>query len=117
MISASDHALVIGIEDYFVIPKVPFAKQDARAFADVLHHTRGVPAENIRALDHFVNREKIVEAARQIGEQAGVDAVVWIYYAGHGAGSPTDGNRLLLGSDVQPDPVTFAARSVGVDEL
>jgi len=114
--AAADAAVIVGIEDYAFLPDVPYAKRDAQAFADFLLYTRGIPSSHIARVA-TANREKILHAAHTAAEQAGAEGTVWLYFAGHGGASPTTGERMLMGIDVQPDLDTFAARSVGLAEL
>jgi hypothetical protein len=109
--SPDEAALVVGIEDYFVLPDVPHASRDAEAFAAFLRHTRGVPADRIRRLDR-ASREQILAALDELAAD-----VVWVYFAGHGAASPSTGERILLGADAQPDLAAFESRAVSVAEL
>jgi len=111
-----DAAVVVGLEHYYELPEVPYAERDARAFADYLLYTRGVPSDRIHNVPK-ANREKILSAVQQAAEHAGSDGTVWVYFAGHGGASPDTGERMLMGIDVQPDLATFAARSVAVKEV
>lgn len=111
-----DAAVVAGIEDYYELPDVPFAERDAQAFADYLLYTRGVPSDRVARVAK-ANREKLLAAVELAGRAAGPEGTVWVYFAGHGAASPTTGERMVLGIDVQPDLATFGARSVTVAEL
>jgi len=113
----ADSAVVVGVEDYFVLPDVPHASRDAAAFQRFLVYTRGVPAGRVRLLDKGASREQILEAVDRAAAETGADGTLWVYFAGHGAASPTDGERLLLGADAQSDLATFEARAVRVSEL
>jgi len=46
-----DAAVVIGLEDYFKLPSVPYARRDADAFESWLRYTRRVPSDHIVRLD------------------------------------------------------------------
>ncbi len=62
------------------------------------------------------SREDTLEAVdRAIAEGEG--GTVWVYFAGHGAGNPDTGERMLLGDDVRPKVSAFASRGVAVAEL
>jgi len=117
MKAPNDAAVVIGIEDYAFIAEVPYAKRDANAFYDFLVYTRGVPTQNIRLIDSAASKEKIKRATAEVAQLASDDGVVWVYFAGHGAASPTNGERMLLGVDVQADMDSFEARSLKMSEL
>lgn len=111
-----DAAVVVGIEDYLLLPDVPHAGRDARAITDFLISTRGVPVERVRTLT-AASREQIVAAVAQAGASVGGDGTVWVYFAGHGVAAPSDGRRLLLGDDARQAPEAFEARGVALDEL
>jgi hypothetical protein len=111
-----DSAVVVGLEDYYELPDVPYAERDAAAFRDWLIYTRGVPSDRVAVVPK-ANREKLLAAARDAGARTGADGTVWVYFAGHGGASPETGERMLMGVDVQPDLETLTARSVPVAEL
>ncbi len=112
-----DAAVVIGIEDYFLLPDVPHAARDAAAVEGFLRTTRGVPASRIRVLGKGANREQILDAVTTQGKAVGPEGTLWVYFAGHGAADPATGERILLGADAQADQVSFQARAVPVTEL
>jgi len=112
-----DTAVVIGIERYFVLPDVPYARRDAEAFYRFLVYTRGVPSARVQLLDDGASRETIFDAVDRAAAESGADGTVWVYYAGHGAAAPSSGARLLLGDDVRADLASFEARAVPVAEL
>jgi len=113
----SDAAVVIGIEDYFMLPDVPHADADARAVRGFLRYTRGVPDARIRMLGKGANREQILKAVEELAPTVGADGTLWVYFAGHGAADPESGERVLLGADTQADQDTFQARAVKLSEL
>jgi len=112
-----DVGLVVGIEDYFMLPDVPHASRDADAVERFLVYTRGLPAHRVRRLGKGANREQILAAVSDLAEQVGDDGVFWLYFAGHGAADPETGERVLLGADAQADMATFQARAVRLGEL
>jgi hypothetical protein len=114
--SPDDAAIVIGLEDYAFIQDVPFAQRDAEAFGTWLQYSRGVPSERVEVLTHGSN-EHIRAAVAKTGASAGEGGIVWVYFAGHGAASPTTRERLLLGDDVRPDEAGFESRGIEVKEV
>jgi hypothetical protein len=112
-----DAAVVIGIDDYLRIPNVPHASEDARAFADTLVYTIGIPQANVTRLENEGSREQIIAAVREAAGRVGRDGRLWVYFAGHGAADPSTGRRMLLGDDVRSDPESFVTRSVSMEEL
>lgn len=112
-----DAAVVVGLEDYFVLPDVPYARADAQAFADFLIYTRGLSKSRVAMLSGSPVKEQILAAVDKAAVSAGQGGTVWVYFAGHGAASPSTGERVLLGADVQADVNVFDARAVSVDTL
>ncbi|MEQ1568628.1 MAG: hypothetical protein ABMA64_23520 [Myxococcota bacterium] len=115
--STGDSAVIVGIEDYFVLPDVPYAERDASAFYDFAVYTRGIPPERVSRLVGPVSRERLVAAIDEAGARTGPEGTVFVYFAGHGAASPSTGERMVLGADAQADLATFEARGVAVAEL
>lgn len=112
-----DAAVVVGVEDYFVLPDVPYAQRDAELFYDFAVYTRGIPTDRVTLLTGPVSREKVVAALEAAGRSTRAGGTVWVYFAGHGAASPTSGERLLVGADAQADLDTFQARAVSVADV
>ena len=111
-----DAAVVIGVEDYFDVPDVPFARADAQAFDDFIRYTRGVSDERVtRLLD--ARAGDIRRAVQDQGKRVGPGGTLWVYFAGHGAMDPTAQRRLLLGRDASTDPTQFADFAVAVDDV
>ena len=92
----ADAAVVVGIEDYFALPDVPFATRDATAVSDLLIYTIGVPTARVSVLTKQASKERIEASIRDAAAQVGDGGTLWVYFAGHGAASPTTGERLLL---------------------
>ncbi len=115
--AAKEAAVVIGLEAYpFLGAGVPYAHRDAQAFADLLLYTRGVPGQNIQTLQSGA-REQILSAVERAARDAGPGGLVWVYFAGHGAANPSNGERVLLGDDVRADVQAFESRGVAVSEI
>lgn len=114
--SETDAAVVVGLEEYAYVPDVPYARRDAEAFYNFLVYTRGVPAERVHLLT-TASASMILREVRVAAEEVGPDGTLWVYYAGHGAASATDGARVLLADDVRPDPVAMEEGAVRLDAL
>lgn len=119
---AADAAVVIGNEDYAYLQDVPWASRDAQAFRDWLVMSRGVPDPRVRLLvnaSHAAMRGAIEAAAADVGP----GGILWVYFAGHGAGSVgPDGatERALLGKSAEADANTlgeFVVRLSEIEEL
>lgn len=93
-----DGAVVIGVEDYFRLPDVPFAQRDANAFADWAKYTRGIPVDRVLSPPSNPIASEILAAAYRAGDMVGRDGTVFIYFSGHGI-LDRSGGRLLLGGN------------------
>lgn len=111
-----DAAVVVGLEDYLLLPDVPHARRDAQAMADFLISTRGVPMDQVQLLTSG-SKEQIVAAVERAARSAEPGGTVWVYFAGHGVAAPSDGRRLLLGDDARQAAEVFEARGVAVEDL
>jgi formylglycine-generating enzyme required for sulfatase activity len=101
--AVNDAALVIGIEEYPMMPAgaktVPFASRDAEAFRTWLVYTRGVPYDKVKVLGNGAKRGQIEAEARRVAE-LGRGGTVWLYFSGHGsADSNRPEVRLVLPAD------------------
>ncbi len=112
-----DAAVVVGIEDYTHIPDVPWATRDAQAFYRLLVYTLGLSASRVRLLDQGASHEMIREALAEAAQRAGSEGRVWFYFAGHGAASSRDGERMILGQDVRAEVAAFDSRGLTMGEL
>jgi len=112
----ADAAVIVGVEDYAFIDDVPYASADAQAVYDLLLYTRGIPPQNLHLLQG-ASREQVVNHLEQAVGQVGPGGRLWFYFAGHGAASTQDGQRMLLGDDVRPDPSVFDSRGLRLDEI
>jgi len=113
----ADAGVVIGIEDYFALPDVPHADRDARAVEDLMIYTLGVPTSQVIRVDSPASKERIEKALDQAADLVGTGGTLWVYFAGHGAASPSSGERLLLGADTLADADSFEARSVSLSDI
>ncbi|MCB9687920.1 MAG: caspase family protein [Alphaproteobacteria bacterium] len=109
-----DAAVVVGVEDYFVVPDVPFARRDAEAFYDYLVYTRGLDPDRVALMVDGASAETIEAAVRNAVGAIGPGGTLWFYFSGHG-GAANDGARLLLGDDVRSD--AYESRGFRVDSV
>ncbi len=110
----NDAAVLIGIEDCFMLPKVPHADADARAVRGFLRYPRGVPDARVRMLGKGANREQLLKVLDTLAPTGGTDGTLWVYVAGHGAADPESGERVLVGADTQADQATIPPRPTGL---
>lgn len=93
-------AIVIGISDYYELPKVTFADRSADAFAAVLQKQYGVPEKNITLLkNEQATGFRLIERIRKSAERATEGQKLIFYFAGHGAPSRDGKNPILIPFD------------------
>lgn len=114
---ANDAAVVVGIEDYYQFPDVPFATADARAFRDLAVYTLGIPSDRVKLLTGAVTKKQMTDAVDAAAKLAGSSGRVWVYFAGHGMASPTSGDRVLLAGDVPLDATTIDNHAIGATAI
>jgi len=56
-------------------------------------------------------------ALESAAAEVGPDGVLWVYFAGHGGGDPTTGERLLVGDTAKRDAASFASASLSEGAL
>ncbi len=99
------HAVVVGVERYrAALPAADFAASDARLFGRYLVETLGFPKENVAVL---VNQgaaksdfEKFFE--KWLANRVEKDDEVFVYFSGHGAPDPSNGDSYLVPYDGDP---------------
>jgi hypothetical protein len=101
--NTNSYALVIGISKYKQNPTVPYADISARAFADLVNITFGVPKENIiLLLNENASSGELKAKFEIIKELADEGGNLYIYYAGHGVPSKS-GDTYILPYDMSAD--------------
>jgi hypothetical protein len=85
----SHHALIIGIDNYEIWPKLLFAEKDASEIKDLLVSQYGFSSERIVHLAGVnATRKNIIGELRNFCETLGEKDQLLIYYAGHGQYDP-----------------------------
>jgi len=83
------HALIIGINDYSLWPRLKFAEQDASDIRQILINRYGFASERVTFLSGAkATRSKILGGLRQKLESLGKNDNLLVYYAGHGQLDP-----------------------------
>lgn len=98
-------ALVVGIERYRQkLPRADFAAHDARTVSDYLTKVLGYQEENVVLLSDdragFSDLVKYIE--KWLPNQVDADSTVFVYYSGHGAPNPKNGDAYLVPYDGDP---------------
>ena len=101
----NNYALVIGVEEYRQkLPRADFASRDAQIVTEYLTKIIGYPEENVITLlnDKAAKSdfEKYIEKWLQNNVEK--DSTVFIYYSGHGAPNPQNGDAYLVPFDGDP---------------
>ena len=116
--SPNDAAVVIGIENYYLLGpsfEVPYADRDADAFYAFLQQTRGVPPAKIHRLKNPSKDE--IELALQDAVEESQGGLLWFYFAGHAAASPENLEQVLLPADLPKDPRIQTKRMISLPDL
>jgi len=110
----NSYAVVIGIEKYRDIPKVDYAVNDAQVMYESLTRQMGYPKENILLLtDEKATKTDIQKAIEKwLKNQTDNSSRVFIYYAGHGAPNPTNGEAFIVPYDGDPSYIETTGYSL-----
>ncbi len=107
--SHNAYAIVIGIESYRQkLPKADFAASDARIVTNYLTKVLGYPEENVVTLinDHATKSDIEKYMGSWLRNNIDRDSTLFVYYSGHGAPNPKNGDAYLVPYDGDP---TFIA--------
>ena len=109
----NDAALIVGVTDYYNLPKIDGAAQNAEAWQQWLLRSRKVPSTRVELLtDKLATREKIEKNLEQLAQQVGPKGTLWFIFIGHGAPNKEGTDGLLLGVDTDADSDSLSARGV-----
>jgi hypothetical protein len=113
-----DAAVIVGIEDYAFVEKIPGARQNAEDWQAYLTGTLKVPAEKIALLrDGEATLEDLRKHVRRKAEQVEEGGTLWFVFIGHGAPSKDGQDGLLIGADAQQRAESLDSRSLRRSEL
>lgn len=98
-----DFALVVGVEDYQSLPRAQFGARDAAA-ARRHFAALGIPERNIVALEGQAATGNKLKSYLQewLPLNVKADSTLWVYYSGHGAPDPKNGDAYLVPWDGDP---------------
>lgn len=99
----NDFALVIGVEEYQSLPKADFGARDAQVVRKHFE-AMGVPARNIILLEGTqATGSKMRSYLQQwLPRNVKPESTVFVYYSGHGAPDPENGDAYLVPWDADP---------------
>jgi hypothetical protein len=113
-----DAAVVIGLESYAHVGKIPGAAENATDWYKYLVKSRGIPTDRVTLLlDEDATREEMQIAAENAANTVGKKGSLWFVFVGHGAASPDGKDGLLIGFDAQQRARSITARSLKRAEL
>lgn len=98
-----DFAVVVGIDQYQLVPSADYGERDAATFRDYLLGL-GVPEENIVLLTgQRATRTGLVKYLEEwLPRNASPDSRVYFFFSGHGAPDPETGKAYLVPWDGDP---------------
>ena len=99
------YAVVIGIESYREkLPKADFADHDAKLMGDYLIKVMGYPEQNVVVrLNERASRTDLVKYFEEwLRNNVEAGGSVFVYYSGHGAPNPKNGDSYLVPYDGDP---------------
>ncbi len=99
------YAVVIGIEKYRQdLQKADYAVRDAKKMAEYLTKVLGYPEENVVVLlnEHAAKSDFEKYFDQWLANNVEKDGTVFVYYSGHGAPNPNNGESFLVPYDGDP---------------
>lgn len=110
---AKDAALIVAIEKYSFVAKVPGAGDNADDWKKYLTSSRGVPSHNVFELrDAEVQPKTVVEKLSETARRVEAGGTLWFVFIGHGALAKGGKDGLLVGVDARPAVDSLFAQSV-----
>jgi hypothetical protein len=111
------YALIIGIDNYPMLPHLATAVDDARAVGDLLESSYGFKGHVTYLLDQSATRARIMDALEGDGgynQTLGASDNLLIYYAGHGFYNSTTDKAYWLPYDAES---AHSANHISADDL
>ena len=113
-----DAAVLVGIDRYDKLDRVPGAVDNVLDWYVWLKDTRGASPARLRLLrDGEATRERIEEEVDVALREVGAEGTVWFVFVGHGAPAESGDDGLLVGADARASVASIRARSVGREDL
>jgi len=108
-----DAAVVVGVENYAHVARVPQAADNASDWYSYLVKTRRVPLENvILMLEEDATMEEMRWSAEEAARRVQKGGTLWFVFIGHGAPARDGKDGLLVGFDAQQKARSIEARSL-----
>lgn len=113
-----DAAVIIGIENYAFVEKIPGARRNAEDWHAHLTETLKVPSDRVVLLrDNEATLEKMRRFATEAAASVQPGGTLWFVFIGHGAPSRDGRDGLLIGVDAQQEADSLVARGLARSEL
>jgi hypothetical protein len=113
-----DVALIVGIEDYAILPDVEGADANANDWVRWFERTRGLRPDRVVHLRNNEGTPRTVLAkAAQLAEAVGPRGRIWAVFIGHGAPSEDERGGVLVGWGAQQTALELYANSISQTEL
>jgi hypothetical protein len=100
---ADDYALIVGAEDYDVLPAAAYARRDGESAADFAK-ALGMPAGNVVTLSgvHATRGGLAKNLEGWLADNVDGESTVYFYFSGRGASDPKSGEAYLIPFDGDP---------------
>ena len=107
--NSNTFAVIIGNENYSLVAKVPYAKNDAQVLAEYCRKTLGLPAKNVRTYGDatYAMLLAAVKDIQDIAKAYDGNINVLFYYAGHGIPDEKNKDAYLLPVDADGRQTSF----------
>ena len=113
-----DTAVVVGLERYAHVGRIPRAGDNAGDWYTYLVKTRNVPIDRVTLLrNEDATLEELRFAARNAAERVEKGGTLWFVFVGHGAPAKSGRDGLLVGFDAQQKARSIESRSLPRSEL
>ena len=113
-----DAALVIAIEDYAHLPRIPGARMNGNDWTKFLTEQKQVPAAHVHYVtDAKATRENILAEARSAASEVEPGGTLLVIFIGHGVPANDGTEAVLVGGDAMPSEGSLYARGIAEHEL
>lgn len=113
-----DAAVIVGVENYAFVAKVPGARANAEDWQAHLTAALKVPSHRVALLrDNEATDSKMRKFAARAAAEVQPGGTLWFVFIGHGAPSKDGKDGVLVGADAQQDAEGLYARSLCRGEI
>ncbi len=113
-----DVALVVAIEDYAMLPRIPGAISNGTAWHAWFTRTRGMRPDRVRFLKNAEGTpSQILQSVGELAGRVGPGGTFWFVFIGHGAPSRDATDGMLVGFAAQQNVLELYAQSLAQSRL